>query len=66
MVRDEIINLIKKEQDDELLNLAGLSNIICSLNSTKKGGEAKIRIIDVCGKCVLPNLKGKNNMIFSK
>ena len=42
MVRDEIINLIK---DDELLNLAGLSNIICSLNSTKKGGEAKVRII---------------------
>ena len=38
-------NLIKKEQDDELLNLAGLSNIICSLNSTKKGGEAKVRII---------------------
>lgn len=45
MVRDEIINLIKKEQDDELLNLAGLSNIIRSLNSTKKGGEAKVRII---------------------
>ena len=45
MVRDEIINLIKKEQDDELLNLAGLSNIICSLNSTKKGGEAEVRII---------------------
>ncbi len=45
MVRDEIINLIKKEQDDELLNLAGLSNIICFLNSTKKGGEAKVRII---------------------